>query len=365
MSPIAPEPKAHASASSFLPADGAHRPIETLVKRSPVNWESSDFARAAARTPTEAFYVRTNFDIPSLDAGSHRVTFTRLDGTSTSASLAELRGLGMESHDVTLECAGNDRVSMTPLPSGETWRGGAVSSAEWRGVPLRRVLEHFGIAPGSREVLFRGADSGKRDGKPTSFERSLAIAAASADGTLLALEMNGAPLPREHGGPIRLIMPRWYAMASVKWLSAIEARDEAFAGHFQADRYVYRRAGQADTPVREMLVKSMITSPAEGQVVRAEPMVVRGWAWSGGGDVAKVEIATDGEGEWKAARLLPAAGAYAWRPFQFDWHPTVGGHYILRSRATDSNGAVQPDQAAWNALGYGNNSIRKVSVTVA
>ncbi len=194
--------------------------------------------------------------------------------------------------------------------------------------------------------------------------RSVGAADALSDGPLIAFEMNGRPLLKEHGAPVRLVMPGWYAMASVKWIDRIEARAEGFVGHFQTDRYIYRRAGEADVPVREMRVKSAIAFPAANSVVANGPVKVRGWAWSGSGEITGVEISVSTEGGWRPARLLPSAGRYAWRAFEYDWTPSIAGHHVLRSRATDASGATQPERAEWNALGYGNNSIRCVSVNV-
>lgn len=339
------------------------RPIETLVKKSPLNYETADFVKTAARTPVSQFYIRTNFDIPRLDAASHAITLRPLTGAPVALTLPELLELGTVSFDVTLECAGNDRVAMAPLPPGETWRGGAVSSTEWTGVPLRRVLERFGMA-GAPFFVFRGADSGVRDGAMTSFERALDASMAMSDGPMLVVRMNGQPLPVEHGGPVRLLVPGWYAMASVKWLTHIEARAENLVGHFQTDRYVYRVAGRPDVPVREMLVKSIISTPASGDVVDAARLTVRGWAWSGAAEITRVEISVGVDAGWAPARLLDSNGRYAWRGFEYEWTPSGAGHHIIRSRATDATGATQPDVAEWNALGYGNNAIQTVSVNV-
>jgi DMSO/TMAO reductase YedYZ molybdopterin-dependent catalytic subunit len=260
---------------------------------------------------------------------------------------------------------------MRPLPPGEPWAVGAVSTAMWGGTPLAAVLARAGIAKGASEVRFRGADRGRPasaalpTGGSIAYERSLPIAHAFAPEVLLAWERNGAPLEPQHGAPLRLIVPGWYGMASVKWLERIEVATEPFVGWFQGDRYVYRYADdEPPEPVRAMRVRALLTRPLEGAVLRRGTIVLRGWAWSGSGDVSGVEIAVDGGDRWQAARLGPRVGRWAWRGFSFRWHVDEPGRYLLRVRARDETGQVQPDWVRYNRLGYGNDAIAPVSVQV-
>jgi DMSO/TMAO reductase YedYZ molybdopterin-dependent catalytic subunit len=196
-----------------------------------------------------------------------------------------------ESQIVTLECAGNGRSMLSPATEGEQWTLGAVSTAEWTGVPLIEVLNRAGIGSGAREVLFRGADHGGT----TYFERSLTLEAVRDSHPLLAYAMNGKPLPDRHGYPLRVIVPGWYGMASVKWLAAIELMENAFAGYFQTDKYVYeweRNGRVVREPVTITRVRAVITEPGADEELGAGNMAIRGVAWSGAAPIACVEVST-------------------------------------------------------------------------
>lgn len=337
---------------------------EAIVRHRPFNAEAPAEALAAPVTPAAAHYVRSNFDVPAIATAGYRLELCALDGQITTFTLDDLRALGTVDVVVTLECAGNDRVTMRPLPPGETWRGGAVSTGQWGGVPLQRVLDAAGMArPGVVEVLVSGADRGRKDEARVRYQRALPADLAWSAVPILALTLNDAPISAEHGAPLRLVMPGWYAMASVKWVTGIEALREPFAGYFHRDRYVYRTA-EGERPVREMLVKSIITSPAEGEMMDRATTHIRGWAWSGSGAIRRVEVSTGADDGWQEAILEAPASPHAWTGWHCAWTPAEPGHHVLRARATDASGAVQPDVAEWNALGYGNNAIQPRSVIV-
>jgi len=190
------------------------------------------------------------------------------------------------------------------------------------------------------------------------------VSKALHPGTLIALRMNGEPLLPAHGAPVRLIVPGWYGMASVKWLAAIEVVGEPFSGYFQSERYVYREPGQGPAPVTEVRVKSVFTSPTPGAPVEMGPVHVRGFAWSGSASIARVEVAFAGGGEWLPARLTGADEPHAWRAWELIWTPGWRGRHVLRCRATDLDGNVQPDRPRWNALGYGANGVQSLIVEV-
>ncbi|MDQ3517030.1 MAG: sulfite oxidase, partial [Gemmatimonadota bacterium] len=286
------------------------------VRREPWCAESSPAALTRAITRTEDFFVRTNFVIPRLDAESHVVQIGGAVRRASEITVTELRKLGTETIDVTLECAGNGRTAMSPLPAGEMWRHGAVGTARWTGVPLARVLELASFADDAVEVLVEGADCGQpRDTDATvAFARALPMHVALDPDTILALEMNGTPIPPAHGAPVRLIVPGWYGMASVKWVSRIAVLATPFAGYFQSSRYVYDAGdGTKATPVRRMRVKCMIAAPAEGMAVPAGRVMVSGWAWSGEGEITRVEFSAGGGENWKDAQLLPPTSEHGWR----------------------------------------------------
>lgn len=330
-----------------------------IVRPAPLNAETPEHALAAEITPAGRHYVRTNFGAPALDPRAHRIRVEGGAGGAVELSMDDLRRLPRRTVAVTLECAGNDRLAIAPLPAGELWGGGAVGAAEWSGVSLAEVLAAAQVAPHGREVLVEGADEGRAGGANISFARSLPLSKALHPDTLLALEMNGAPLPPEHGAPVRLVVPGWYGMASVKWVSRISLLEGEFGGYFQKERYVY----DDGAPVTLMDVKSAITSPRGGDVVPLGSVRVTGWAWSGAGPVRRVEVAVGGGDGWSEARVHPASSGYLWQRWEYEWNVGEPGRHILRSRAYDSAGRVQPDAPRWNRLGYGANAVRSVVVT--
>lgn len=334
-----------------------------VVRPSPLCAETPMDALAAEITPAGLHYVRSNFPFPELDARTHRIRVDGAVGEPLELGMDELARLPRRTLGVTLECAGNDRLTLAPLPAGELWGGGAVATAEWGGVSLAGVLGRAGVAPGALEVLVEAADEGVAGGSAVRFARSLPLQKALHPDTLLAWEMNGAPLPPEHGAPLRLVVPGWYGMASVKWVSRIAVLTEPFAGWFQRERYVmdYGGGGPA-VPVAEMAVKAVVTEPWGGEVLGAGPVTVRGWAWSGAGAVARVQVAVDGGEAWEDARVHPASGAYLWQRWEYEWAGRAPGRHTLRVRAHDAAGNMQPDAPRWNRLGYGANAVRSVVV---
>jgi DMSO/TMAO reductase YedYZ molybdopterin-dependent catalytic subunit len=209
-------------------------------------------------------------------------------------------------------------------------------------------------------VVFRGADSGEAEGRAGAvyFERSLAVDQLSSSGALLAYAMNGEELPLHHGYPLRLIVPGWYAVASVKWLTHIEAISEPFQGHFQVDRY--HIDGE---PLTWQKVRSLIIEPQPGQPVRPGPVVIRGVAWSGAAPIESVSVSVD-RGAWQAAALIGARRPHSWQSWELSTRFDRTGPVSVRARATDLAGRTQPEQPSWNALGYANNAIQERVVIV-
>jgi DMSO/TMAO reductase YedYZ molybdopterin-dependent catalytic subunit len=331
-----------------------------VVRPHPLCAETPAARLVHAITPRESVYVRSNFDVPPSGA----LGTLRVDGAVSqpfSLTVAELAALPQREVLVTMECAGNWRLAMRPVPPGEPWQWGAVSTTTWRGVPLRALLERAGVAPDAVEVVGHGADSGPRDDAEgiVPFARALPLAVAQHPDVLVATHMDGVPLTPGHGAPLRLIVPGWYGMANVKWLVRLEIGITPFAGYFQRQRYVYDTE-QGVTPVQRARVKSFVVHPAEGRECDAE-VEIRGWAWSGSGAITRVEVGVNGV--WHDAELGAPAGAHAWTPFVLR---TVlpEGAVTLASRAYDASGAVQPQASEWNRLGYGNNAVREHLVRV-
>ena len=312
-----------------------------IVTDDPLNAHTPRAALRTYRTATTDLFVRDHFAIPHLDPATWRL---RLDDGSqiTYADLLARRRVGI---DMVLECAGNGRSGLTPRTPGLPWDDRAVGCARFAGVPPSSVLVR--IPFGTTEVVFTGADG---------FERALPLAVALHPDTLLATHMNGRPLTPEHGAPVRLVVPGWYGVASVKWLVGIGTVSEPFTGLFQTDQYVYRETGQ---PVSLMRVKSLISAPEPGAWLRArEPVEIRGWAWSGSGPITRVDV-HDGTA-WRPAALTRHS-RYGWTGWSRTWVPGVGRHRLL-ARATDATGATQPLVPPWNELGYGNNAVTAVEV---
>ena len=345
-----------------LPALDDPRPI---VAHAPPNLETAAAALAAPITPTALGFTRTNFGVPALDPATHRVVVGGAVRAGATYGVGDLAARPSRTLVTTIECAGNDRVGMRPLPPGEPWQGAAVSTSRWTGVPLRDVLEEAGVAPDATHVLVTGADGGPRADAEgwVPFARALPLEVARSPDTLLALAMNDAPLLPAHGAPVRLVVPGWYGMASVKWVARIDLLTHDFDGYFQRQRYVYD-VGGAIEPVTRMRVKSCIVAPADGDRVPLGPATVWGWAWSGDGAITDVEVSTGGDGPWHAARLDAPMSAYAWTRWSVTLPFERPGRHVLRSRARDASGAVQPDVPRDNRLGYGNNAVRAVVVDV-
>jgi DMSO/TMAO reductase YedYZ molybdopterin-dependent catalytic subunit/rhodanese-related sulfurtransferase len=318
--------------------------------------------------PNARFYVRNHFDTPRLDPVSWRLEVKGLVERPLRLSLRDLHNTRSETLVATLECAGNGRAAFDPPADGEQWQLGAVSTAEWTGVPLAELLDHAGLTPQAVEIVFRGADQGNAGDAADliRFERSLPVTDAGHTGSLLAYAMNGEPLPLEHGYPLRLIVPGWYAVASVKWLTEIEATGSPFTGFFQTKRYVYetgRNGTVAREPVRLQHVRSVITQPSAGQEVTAGALVVRGVAWSGAAPIDKVEVSI-GSGPWQNARLIGQRHRHSWQWWELLTRIDSPGETTLRARATDLAGRTQPDRPHWNRLGYGGNAVQNVPLLI-
>jgi DMSO/TMAO reductase YedYZ molybdopterin-dependent catalytic subunit len=335
----------------------------------PLNGETSIPALIGGSVmPNAHFYVRNHFQIPRLDPLDWRLNVSGLVDRPLSLSMHDLHSMPSQTFLVTLECAGNGRAGLEPQVEGEQWEFGAVSTAEWTGVPLREVLERAGIKSGSVEVLFRGTDGGPLEGvsDAVTFERSLAIDDARESDAILAYAMNGEALPVHHGYPLRLIMPDWYAVASVKWLRDIEVLGEPFNGHFQTGRYYYewQRDGEVvHEPVRFQRVRALITEPGPSDRIEQGEVAIRGVAWSGAASISRVEVSVAG-GRWQEARLVSERRRHSWQWWELLTTLNEPGPVTIRARATDLAGRTQPEQPEWNRLGYGNNAIQSITVDV-
>ena len=322
-------------------------------------------------TPTDRFYVRSHFPVPEVDRSAWRLTLEGEVGRRMALSYADLISRPSTDSVVMLECAGNSRRHVTPPAEGISFSHGAVGNARWTGVRLADLLEEAEVRAGAVEVLAVGADYGEEEEEGAAlelgYERSLPLADALDPGVLLAYMMNGEPLTPAHGAPVRLIVPGWFGMASVKWLERIVVLSKPYDGFFQDRRYVFIPSGASKASwesVTKLAVKSIITQPRHGEVVPPGEYVISGKAWTGGGEVARVEVSCDGGDTWADAVLVGKSTPGAWRIWEHRWNASVAGHFVIKVRATDSAGRTQPDPVPWNFRGYANNGVHAVAVEV-
>ena len=306
-------------------ADG---PQTLIVRESgPPNLEFPFSSLNSFITPTELFYVRSHFPPPKLDPASWRLKVEGWVNNPCEIAHDELQRMAARTVTVMLECAGNGRVFLVPKAKGLGWESGAVGNAEWTGVPLAALLDRAGVKEGAVEVILEGADKGTVNDEPKSpgeiqFARSVPIDKARRD-VLIAHRMNGADLAPAHGFPARAIVPGWYGMASIKWLSRIVVVERSFAGYHQTLDYSYfhRDHGVPSlTALTECAVKAQIARPARFEIVpKGTNYRVHGAAWAGEAEIATVELSTDGGKTWSATTLLGQSVRHAWRLWEARW----------------------------------------------
>jgi DMSO/TMAO reductase YedYZ molybdopterin-dependent catalytic subunit len=319
-------------------------------------------------TPTGLHYLLLHFDIPAVDADNWRVEVGGQVDRPLSLSLDDLRALPAQTAPVTLECAGNGRTRMANRSETQPWLLEAVSTAAWTGTPLAGILAEAGLGGDAVELVFTGADHGVQGDIEQDYQRSLTVEEAGRPEVLLAYEMNGRPLEPQHGAPVRLLVPGWYGMTSVKWLRRIEAVTSPFEGYQQAESYRFQF--EDDDPgerVTRIKVRALMAPPGLAQfpsgdrIVDAGPVALQGRAWCGTAAVRRVEVGIDDR--WQPAQLGPELDPFAWRSWSATWQAEPG-RYVLSCRATDSDGNCQPLEPFWNVQGMGNNYVQTVPVTV-
>jgi sulfane dehydrogenase subunit SoxC len=322
-------------------------------------------------TPVGLHYLLTHYDIPAVDPATWRLHVGGHVERDLELTLDDVRARPSRRVPVTMECAGNGRVGLSPRPVSQPWLLEAVGTAEWGGTPLRPLLDEAGVRDGAVEVLFSGVDRGVENELEQRFERSLALADARRDEILLAWEINGQPLPPQHGFPLRLLVPGWYGMASVKWLAQITVLDRAYDGYQQQHAYRLRLEEDEDgEPLTAILPRALMVPPGvpdfmtRRRILDPGPCMLEGRAWSGRGRVVSVQVSADGGGIWADAELDEPPGPFAWAGWRFAWTPPAPGEYTLAARARDDTGEEQPLEPVWNLGGYANNAVQRVAVTV-
>jgi len=318
-------------------------------------------------TPAGLHYLLVHFDIPVVDVNTWTLQINGRVEKPLTLGLQEITRLPAKTLRVTMECAGNGRAQVSPRYPSVPWLEEGVSTADWTGVPLSALLERTALKKTVKEIVFHGADRGFDAGVEHDFARSLALEHALREEVLLAYEMNGTPLPPQHGAPLRLVVPRWYGMASVKWLRSIEAIDRPFEGLQQARSYHFRRhPGEKGEPCTLMRVNSLLAPPGipdfytRKRVVEAGTVEIVGRAWSGAAPIARVEFGLSGV--WHEAQLDGAA-PFCWQGWRARWQARPG-EYELSCRAIDHAGNRQPLEPPWDLSGFGNNGVQRIAVTV-
>jgi DMSO/TMAO reductase YedYZ molybdopterin-dependent catalytic subunit len=324
-----------------------------IRQKEPTNLETPLDQVDSYLTPAELFYIRSHFTAPTLERASYEL---RIDGAvrnPLALTYEQLRDMPSETRAATLECAGNSRVFLVPQVGGAQWELGAVGNAEWTGVPLGALLERAGLEADACEIVLEGADRGTPKEEPVppgpiSYARSLPRDKALQREVLIAYQMNGRDLPLHHGYPVRAIVPGHYGMASVKWLTRIQAVREPFRGYWQTSDYGYWDELDGK-PVRralgEMKLKSEIVRPRVYETLAPnQTYTVFGVAWAGETEATGISVSTDGGRTWAEAEFLDPVQRYAWRRWKFEWRtPAKSGRYTLLSRAKGADGSVQPD----------------------
>jgi DMSO/TMAO reductase YedYZ molybdopterin-dependent catalytic subunit len=322
-------------------------------------------------TPVGLHYLLIHYDVPLVDPAGFRLEVAGAVAQPHALTLDDLQARPTVDAVATFECAGNGRALLDPRPVSQPWLNEAVGTARWRGVPLAMLLEEAGPSSDAVDVVFCGLDRGVEGELEQRYERSLPLAEAMGAGCVLAYEMNGAPLPPQHGFPLRLVVPGWYGMTNVKWLTEIRVVEEPFTGYQVASGYRVRQTDEEEgRPVTRMRPRSLMAPPGIPQFETRDRVAERGHhllegrAWSGRAPIARVEVSVDDGATWSDATMLREFDdRFAWCAWSFSWDATPGDH-VLCSRATDESGDVQPLEAEWNLGGYENNAVQRIHVHV-
>ncbi|MDN3016349.1 sulfite oxidase [Paenibacillus sp. BSR1-1] len=333
-------------------------------KETPIQFIETDIL------PPKLFYRRNHFSYPPLTYSFYWLPINGHVQTPRIFSMQEIMKFPSKTIKVALECAGDKRGLFDPKVFGEQWEKGGISQGYWKGVSLRTLLEAAGIKDGVKEVVVEGYDYGKRTDLEgvVPFKRSLPVKKALHPDTIIAYEYNNQPIPFKHGYPLRLIVPQWYGMASVKWIKQITLIDSHFTGPFQSMDYVYfpnKNNDEGAVPVTGLKVNSTIQKPLDREILNIGKHVIKGIAWTGKGEISKVDISTDNGQTWAPANLLdPSPGRYGWVPWSYEWTVEAKGEYTIMSKAADSSNRIQPSNPFWNRKGYGYNAWDQITVKI-
>ncbi len=363
--------------NTILDALPGKKPLLKLSYRPP-NYETPIEYFRTAITPTDAFFVRYHLSlIPEVDVRTWKLAVGGEGANGEAAfTLDDLKRLPTAELVAVNLCSGNRRGLFQPHVPGVEWGYGAMGCARWKGARLKDLLDKVGLKKEAIEIVFDGADSGVTDKTP-DFIKSIPTWKAIEETTLIAYEMNGAPLPHLHGFPARLILPGWTGTYWMKHLTSIKAVTKPEAGFWMKAAYriplgrfplVARFTSQetaVNTPITEIVVNSLITNPIDGANVRMGPVSVGGIAWDGGYGINTVEVSSDGGRTWTAATLGEDLGRFAFRTFSYTLSPKARGKQTVMARATNKIGQTQTSELIHNPAGYHHNVVHSVTFNVA
>ncbi|WEG17846.1 sulfite oxidase [Alkalihalophilus pseudofirmus] len=348
--------------------DPIAKPSLTTKKLYPENQESPIHFLFNKQTPASLFYKRNHFSYPPFNYANFWLSVNGSVKNPIAFSIEELLAHPSKTVEVVMECAGNKRSLFRPKVFGEQWEKGAMSVGRFKGVPLKTLLEKANIDSDSHEVVIEGYDDGYRSDLDNvyAYMRSLPLKKALHPDTLIAYSYNDQPLPFKHGYPIRLIVPGWYAMASVKWVKQITVISASFAGPFQTIDYMYypNQDNNEDAfPVTTINVNSTIQYPLDRDIVDTGKHTIKGIAWTGDGVIKKVEVSVDGGESWMPASV-DNGQEFSLSQWSLTYPFTAKKEHTIMSRATDSNKRTQPESPFWNRKGYGYNAVDQVTIKV-
>jgi DMSO/TMAO reductase YedYZ molybdopterin-dependent catalytic subunit len=354
------------------------KPLIKLSYRPP-NYETPIEYFRTAITPTDAFFVRYHLaGIVEVDAKTWKVAVGGEGANSeVSFTLDELKAMPAAEVVAVNLCSGNRRGLFQPHVPGVEWGYGAMGCARWKGARLKDLLDKAGLKKDAIEIVFDGADGPVTDKTP-DFVKSIPAWKAVEDTTLVAYEMNGQPLPHLHGFPARIIVPGWtgtYWMKHITSIKAVTKPDSNFwmnpayripLGKFPIVARFTSQETATNTPITEIIVNSLITSPADDSKVKLNaPVTIGGIAWDGGYGISSVEVSSDGGKSWAAATLGEDFGRFAFRTFSFNFTPRAKGKLNVMARAFNKIGQGQTTELIQNPAGYHHNVIHRVTLDVA
>ncbi len=338
-----------------------------IMTEKPLNAETPIESLRTWITGNSVFFKRNQGQFPDtpVELSDWSLAVGGLVRNELTITHADIRRFPKVELANTLECSGNGRSLLKERASGNPWTIGGVGNAIWGGVWLRELLERAELEDGANHVSFEGFDK-PLGSAGIKFIRSIPLDKA-LESTLLAYEMNGEPLPLEHGYPLRALALGWTGANCVKWVNKITVLEHPYEGFFM-DK-VYRVFQKGEDPksgkiVKGIEVKSIIFEPLKNETLTAGRIPIRGSAYAGEAGIAAVEVSVDGGSSWFPARLIGLAEDYAWRHWEYFWDVRQPGKYTIMARATDANGRIQTDRAQWNALGYCNNGVIEHAVDV-